>query len=201
VLLALLQIAIFGFCDIRNFTDTTEVLQEEVMEYVNTIAHIVHTAVAARGGAANKNIGDAFLLVWKMPKGLRSRDINLMSVTGSTLSSNGCSRRPSMAAARPAGTLSLSSGIGDLHGRYSKKEAEEEEEGSTGEKLSVGELPAAAEGHGNSSSSGAGGETQPPVEATRTAASLSIAAVGQVSSVLLVCSALPLSLSCLQACP
>jgi len=54
---------VFGFCDIRRFTDTTEVLQEGVMEFVNTIAHLVHGAVAARGGAANKNIGDAFLLV------------------------------------------------------------------------------------------------------------------------------------------
>jgi class 3 adenylate cyclase len=33
------------------------------MEFVNTIAHLVHGAVAARSGAANKNIGDAFLLV------------------------------------------------------------------------------------------------------------------------------------------
>lgn len=53
----------FGFCDIRQFTDTTEVLQEGVMEFVNTIAHLVHGSVAAHGGAANKNIGDAFLLV------------------------------------------------------------------------------------------------------------------------------------------
>jgi hypothetical protein len=57
------QVAVFGFCDIRRFTDTTEVLQEGVMEFVNVIAHLVHSAVAARGGAANKNIGDAFLLV------------------------------------------------------------------------------------------------------------------------------------------
>jgi hypothetical protein len=31
-------VAIFGFCDIRNFTDATEVLQEDVMQFVNTIA-------------------------------------------------------------------------------------------------------------------------------------------------------------------
>jgi hypothetical protein len=31
-------IAIFGFCDIRNFTDTTEVLVEGVMIFVNEIA-------------------------------------------------------------------------------------------------------------------------------------------------------------------
>lgn len=41
------------------------------MEFVNTIAHIVHTGVASYGGAANKNVGDAFLLVWKLPKGIR----------------------------------------------------------------------------------------------------------------------------------
>jgi class 3 adenylate cyclase len=41
----------------------TQVLQEDIMEFVNSIAKIVHTSVASHGGAANKNIGDAFLLV------------------------------------------------------------------------------------------------------------------------------------------
>jgi class 3 adenylate cyclase len=58
-------IAIFGFCDIRNFTDATEVLQEGVMLFVNEIGEIVHGVVDQFSGAANKNIGDAFLLVWK----------------------------------------------------------------------------------------------------------------------------------------
>lgn len=53
----------FGFCDIRQFTDATEVLQEEVMEFVNSISKIVHTEVSLHGGFPNKNIGDAFLLV------------------------------------------------------------------------------------------------------------------------------------------
>lgn len=57
---------VFGFCDIRNFTDATEVLEEEVLEFVNTIAFIVHDEVAAHNGGANKNIGDAFLVVWKL---------------------------------------------------------------------------------------------------------------------------------------
>ena len=35
--------AIFGFCDIRNFTDSTEVLQTNVMLFVNEIAEIVHS--------------------------------------------------------------------------------------------------------------------------------------------------------------
>ena len=63
---------IFGFCDIRNFTDTTEVLQESVMLFVNEIAEIVHNTVYRYSGTANKNIGDAFLLVWKIPEKLTS---------------------------------------------------------------------------------------------------------------------------------
>jgi class 3 adenylate cyclase len=57
--------AIFGFCDIRNFTDSTEILQTQVMLFVNQIAEITHSVVDKYGGSANKNIGDAFFLVWK----------------------------------------------------------------------------------------------------------------------------------------
>ncbi|EGR28579.1 hypothetical protein IMG5_172520 [Ichthyophthirius multifiliis] len=60
--------AIYGFCDIRNFTDATEVLQEDVMIFVNNIGEVVHQMVDRYLGAANKNIGDAFLLVWKLPQ-------------------------------------------------------------------------------------------------------------------------------------
>jgi class 3 adenylate cyclase len=60
--------AVFGFCDIRRFTDTTECLQEDVMVFVNKIATIVHDVCHAYGGSANKNIGDAFLLAWKVDK-------------------------------------------------------------------------------------------------------------------------------------
>lgn len=61
--------AIFGFCDIRKFTDTTECLQEEVMVYVNKLADIVHSGVHDYYGMANKNVGDAFLLSWKICDG------------------------------------------------------------------------------------------------------------------------------------
>lgn len=63
--------AIFGFCDIRNFTDATEILEKDVMVFVNTIADIVHTISDRNLGAANKNIGDAFLIVWKIPQVLQ----------------------------------------------------------------------------------------------------------------------------------
>lgn len=60
--------AVFGFCDIRKFTDTTECLQEEVMLFVNSIAYLLHNIIAHFGGAANKNVGDAFLITWKVNK-------------------------------------------------------------------------------------------------------------------------------------
>lgn len=40
----------FAFCDIRDFTNATEILQEEVMEFVNTVAAVCHSE-AARYGA------------------------------------------------------------------------------------------------------------------------------------------------------
>jgi len=57
---------IFLFCDIRQFTDATECLQEEVFVFTNKIAAVVHSICNAYGGSANKNIGDAFLLSWRL---------------------------------------------------------------------------------------------------------------------------------------
>ncbi|KAL4447395.1 hypothetical protein ABPG75_004614 [Micractinium tetrahymenae] len=92
--------AIFGFCDIRSFTDATEVLQEEVMEFVNSIAQIVHQEVALHGGAANKNIGDAFLLVWKLSGGRRMMDASHRSSLSRAPSATSRSSSGAIAAAR-----------------------------------------------------------------------------------------------------
>jgi len=61
--------AIYGFCDIRRFTDTTECLQEDVMAYVNRLGSLVHGSAHSFFGAANKNVGDAFLVSWKLCDG------------------------------------------------------------------------------------------------------------------------------------
>lgn len=58
----------WGFCDIRSFTDCTECLQEDVIVFVNRIADIVHRSVFTNEGAPNKNVGDAFQLAWKIPE-------------------------------------------------------------------------------------------------------------------------------------
>ncbi|CAJ1936529.1 unnamed protein product [Cylindrotheca closterium] len=57
---------IFLFCDIRQFTNATESLQEEVFVFTNRIAAVVHSICHSYGGAANKNVGDAFLLSWSL---------------------------------------------------------------------------------------------------------------------------------------
>jgi len=74
-------VGIFGFCDIRQFTDTTEILQEDVMIFVNEIAEIVHGIVDQFAGAANKNIGDAFLVVWKYPEDTTTTDMETKTLT------------------------------------------------------------------------------------------------------------------------
>lgn len=58
--------AIFGFCDIRHFNLVTEVLKEQTMVFVNQVAAIVHEVVDQHLGAPNKNLGQAFLLVWQL---------------------------------------------------------------------------------------------------------------------------------------
>merc|ERR1719436_1920058 len=76
--------AIYGYCQIQDFTITTEVLQEKTMVFVNQVAEIVHRIVDEHLGAANKNVGEAFLLVWRVglhePE-LRSKiaDLSVMS--------------------------------------------------------------------------------------------------------------------------
>jgi class 3 adenylate cyclase len=57
-------IAIYGFCRICDFMETTQCLLEEVMVFVNKIGHIVHTCVHEWRGAANKNMGDSFMVTW-----------------------------------------------------------------------------------------------------------------------------------------
>jgi class 3 adenylate cyclase len=56
---------IIGKAQVNNFSTATEVLQGKVMTFVNQIAEIVHGVVDEYHGAANKNNGDTFLVVWR----------------------------------------------------------------------------------------------------------------------------------------
>jgi class 3 adenylate cyclase len=68
--------AVFGFCDIRHFSTVTEGLQTRIMTFVNQIAEIAHSQVDKYGGAVNKNLGEAFLMMWKFhdPEEFKSRE-------------------------------------------------------------------------------------------------------------------------------
>lgn len=58
--------AIIGYATIRDFSTATEVLKGRVMTFVNQVAEIVHGVVSEFHGAANKNNGDTFLMVWRI---------------------------------------------------------------------------------------------------------------------------------------
>eukprot|EP00070_Physeter_catodon_P037065 XP_028343959.1 uncharacterized protein LOC112063197 [Physeter catodon] len=58
--------AIFGFCNIRQFTELTECLQEDVMAFINTVGGILHHCCHFWNGSASQNVGDTFLFTWKL---------------------------------------------------------------------------------------------------------------------------------------
>lgn len=58
---------IFGFVDIRQFSDITTCLQEEVLIFTNTVSTILHNCTTRWGGIPNLNLGDSYLLLWKLP--------------------------------------------------------------------------------------------------------------------------------------
>lgn len=58
--------AIFGFTHIHEFDLCTERLEDEIMTFINSVARIVHDEVTRWGGLCNKNLGNAFLMVWRI---------------------------------------------------------------------------------------------------------------------------------------
>merc|ERR1719482_725842 len=59
---------ILGSVKIRDFSTATLVLKTGIMTFVNQIAEIVHGVVDEFFGAANKNNGDTFLMIWRRPQ-------------------------------------------------------------------------------------------------------------------------------------
>ena len=66
--------AIFGFCYIHHFAEINEVLQEQTMIFVNEISEIVHSSIDKFNGNVNKNLGDCFLVAWKINKKSYEKD-------------------------------------------------------------------------------------------------------------------------------
>ena len=58
--------AIFAFMGVEGWDGMMETLQVEMSELMNATAELVHSVCVLFGGEVNKNIGNAFLLVWKL---------------------------------------------------------------------------------------------------------------------------------------
>jgi len=76
---------IFSHCEIRNFMDVTDLLAETVMIFVNAIAKIVHSCCDQYHGYPGQNLGEAFLLVWRLSdhpheKRQRLADMSVISI-------------------------------------------------------------------------------------------------------------------------
>ena len=62
--------AVFAFVEIGSFDDLAEKLKGSVVELINDVAETLHTEVKRWGyggsGQCNKNLGSAFLMVWRI---------------------------------------------------------------------------------------------------------------------------------------
>lgn len=58
---------VFSVVRIKQFTETTESLQDEIIVFVNKIVKIIHDVGKHWDGEPAKNFGEKYLLVWKLP--------------------------------------------------------------------------------------------------------------------------------------
>jgi hypothetical protein len=58
---------VFSMCRIRQFTETTECLQDEIIVFVNKIVKIIHECTKRWDGKPTKSYGEKYLLTWKIP--------------------------------------------------------------------------------------------------------------------------------------
>mmetsp|Transcript_68159 Transcript_68159/g.124354 ORF Transcript_68159/g.124354 Transcript_68159/m.124354 type:complete len:966 (+) Transcript_68159:3-2900(+) len=106
---------IMGIARIRDFGTATEVLQAKIMTFVNQIAEIVHGVVDEYAGAANKNNGDTFLIVWQEPKGMKEakrKKLADMSIIAFTKVVGAIHRSPVLASYRGHPGLQMRLGTG-----------------------------------------------------------------------------------------
>lgn len=66
---------IFSYCRIRQFTETTECLQDEIIVFVNKIVKIIHECARCWDGKPTKNFGERYLLTWRVPSYLDAVDM------------------------------------------------------------------------------------------------------------------------------
>lgn len=58
--------AIYGYCQIGDFTMILYSLQRRTLVFINQVAQIVHGIADEHGGVPGGNMGDAFLVIWRI---------------------------------------------------------------------------------------------------------------------------------------
>lgn len=58
---------IFSICQIRQFSETTDCLQDEIIVFVNKIVKIIHECTKRWEGVPTNNNGDKYILTWRLP--------------------------------------------------------------------------------------------------------------------------------------
>ena len=58
--------AIFCFINIKHFEKLSSALKERLLQCINTIAAVVHQQTLIHDGEINRNLGDVFLLIWRI---------------------------------------------------------------------------------------------------------------------------------------
>lgn len=58
---------VFSVVRVKQFTETTEALQDEIIVFVNKIVKIIHEVAKNWKGEPAKNYGEKYMLVWKLP--------------------------------------------------------------------------------------------------------------------------------------
>ena len=58
---------VYSICRIRQFIDTTETLQDEIIVFVNKIIRIIHLCAQNWDGKPTKNYGERYMITWKLP--------------------------------------------------------------------------------------------------------------------------------------
>ena len=58
---------LFSICQIRQFAETTELLSQEIIVFVNTIVKIVHECARQWNGYPTNNYGDKYVITWRIP--------------------------------------------------------------------------------------------------------------------------------------
>lgn len=59
-------VAIYSYCEIKNFNEIFKVFKEDILVFINDIADILHEISDENFGFPDKNLGESFSLIWSI---------------------------------------------------------------------------------------------------------------------------------------